>query len=132
VLAGEADRTVETVQANAYVTLLKPKTVLLNIGRNDLASGVASATWQANYQSIVANAVAAGANVVHLMPIPETTQDQSTLTAFINATYPSGLKIDVSPAWVNATHLSADGTHPNAAGHTLIKNTILANSGLSV
>jgi hypothetical protein len=85
-----------------------------------------------NYQSIVANGVANGANAVHLMPIPETTQDQSALTAFINATYPTGKKIDVSGAWVNATHLSADGTHPNAAGHTLIANTILANSGLFV
>jgi hypothetical protein len=36
---------------------------------------------------------AAGINVIHLMPIPETTQD---LTTFINSTYPTANKIDVS------------------------------------
>jgi len=102
--------------------------VLLNIGRNDLFDGVATATWEANYQSIVSQLRAAGINLVHLMPIPEVTQNQAALTSFINATYPTDNKMDVTSAWVNATDLSGDNTHPTPAGETLIATTVIANS----
>ena len=102
--------------------------MLLNIGRNDLFDGVATATWEANYQSIVSQLRAAGINLVHLMPIPEVTQNQAALTSFINATYPTDNKMDVTSAWVNATDLSGDNTHPIPAGETLIATTVIANS----
>jgi hypothetical protein len=111
---------------------LQPKNVLLNIGRNDLFYGIASGTWQANYASIVSQLQAAGINVIHLMPIPETTQDQTALTTFINSTYPTANKIDVSGSWVNGTDLSSDNTYPNPAGDTLIANTVVANSSMFV
>ena len=130
VFAGGADRTVEIVQELNYITQFKPRYAIVNIGRNDLNAGVPSATWQANYQTIVSTLKAAGVTVIHLMPIPETSiADQSTLTNFINSTYPNDGKIDVSGSWNNSVHLSADTVHPSPEGHRLIANAILA-SGL--
>jgi lysophospholipase L1-like esterase len=127
---GTGDPTALVLAEMSYLLAAAPTNVILNIGRNDLANGVATGTWQANYQSIVSQLQAAGINVVHLMPIPETVQDQTALTSFINSTYPSAHKIDVTSAWVNGTDLATDGIHPNPAGHTLIANTILANTAM--
>jgi lysophospholipase L1-like esterase len=132
VIGGSGDYTATKLTEMSYLLSLQPRNVILNIGRNDLKYGIASATWQANYASIVSQLQTAGINVVHLMPIPETQQDQTALTSFINTTYPSANKIDVTSAWVNATDLSADTIHPNPAGHTLIANTITANLSMFV
>jgi lysophospholipase L1-like esterase len=129
VFAGDGDRTVEVIQELNRIISFHPLYVLLNIGRNDLSSSVPAATWQANYQNIVATLTSAGITVVHLMPIPETNVDQSTLSAWISATYPSALKIDVSPGWNNSTMLSSDNIHPNSTGYRYIAQQIIA-SGL--
>jgi len=126
VFGGTGDRTVEITQTIDGIVLIKPKYAILNIGRNDLASGVASATWQANYSNIVNKLSLAGITVIHLLPIPETTiADQSVLNTWINATYPSGLKIDPSIGWVNGTMLSSDGVHPTEYGHAYISKLII-------
>ena len=59
---------------------------------------------------------AASINLVYLMPIAEVTQNQAALTSFINATYPTDNKIDVTSAWVNATDLSGDNIDPTLPG----------------
>lgn len=123
VYGGDGDRTVETVQTIATVAARRPKYAILCIGRNDLASGVSSGTWQANYQTIVNTLSAAGTTVIHLLPIPETTQDQSALKTWITANYTR--TIDPSVGWVNGNYLSSDNIHPNAAGHAFVATTIL-------
>ncbi len=128
VFGGDGDRTVETVLDIPYIASLRPQYAILNIGRNDLASGVSSGTWQANYSSIVSQLKAAGVTVIHLMPIPETTQDQSALTTYINATFPNDVRIDVSDNWSNTPDLSSDGIHPSPTGEQLIAAHILASS----
>jgi lysophospholipase L1-like esterase len=128
--AGDGDRTVETVQTIDNTKLIKAKYAILCIGRNDLGSGVSSATWQANYQNIVTQLQGQGTTVFHLLPIPETTlADQSVLKNWIISTYGSGVSIDPSVGWSNATMLSSDGVHPNEVGHAYIARKII-DSGL--
>jgi hypothetical protein len=130
VFAGDGDRTAEILQGINYIASLKPQYAILNIGRNDLASGVPTATWEANYEAIVDTLKAAGVTVIHLLPIPElVVPNQSVLTNFINSTYPSDGKIDVSGMWNNSVDLSSDNIHPNPDGMRLIANAILT-SGL--
>lgn len=131
VFGGPSDRTIEVLLGMTYALQFKPKNLILNIGRNDLAASVPTATWQANYQSIVSQFQAIGTNIIHLLPIPETNTDQSSLKSFIQSTYPTGKMIDVSPTWSNGTDLASDNIHPTAAGHVLIANYVNA-SGLIV
>jgi lysophospholipase L1-like esterase len=124
--AATADRTVEATQTIDYTKTIKAKYAILAIGRNDLGSGVASGTWQTNYANIVTQLESVGTIVIHLLPIPETTiTDQSALNTWINATYPTGLKIDPSVGWNNATMLSSDTVHPNATGYLFIAKKII-------
>jgi len=84
-----------------------------------------TADWRSEYESIVSEAQAAGIQVIHLLPIPESC-DQTALTTFIKTTYPNAPMIDVSQEWL-PDYLSADGSHPNQAGHAYIANQILAS-----
>lgn len=130
VFAGDGDRTVEMAMTiGNTISKSTPVYAILCIGRNDLASSVATGTWQTNYQNIVTALQNAGITVIHLLPIPETVQSQTALTTFINTTYPSGLKIDVSGGWVSGTMLSSDNIHPNEYGDRYIASQIIA-SGL--
>jgi lysophospholipase L1-like esterase len=125
--SGTGDRTVEAVQTKANYVTTGATHAIMCVGRNDLASGVSSGTWQANYASIVTDLKAAGMTVIHLV-IPETVQSQTTLTSWITSTYPSDTKQYLA-SWVNATHLGADGIHPNLVGQQFIADT-LVNSGV--
>ena len=125
---GEGDKTADVLQRLAELTVAPARYVILNIGRNDLASSIPAATWQANYAAIVAALKAVGSIVIHLLPIPETgVPNQSALTTYITTTYASDLRIDVSSQWSNATDLATDGAHPNAAGQLLIYKAIVAS-----
>lgn len=127
VFGGDGDRTVEMVQAMPYYTAhFKPKYVLLCAGRNDLATGVAAATWQANYQSIVNQWQSIGATVVHLLPLPELKQDQTALRTWILANYTN--TIDASSISSIPGYLSTDSVHLSEIGHRALAN-IIVNSG---
>ena len=128
--AGGGDRTVEMAQSIPYLITLKPKLVVLNIGRNDLASSVTTGTWQANYTSIVTQLTGAGIKVIHLLPIPETL-DQTALYNYIVSTY--GLKNCINPiADYNTTNFnSTDNVHPNANGNQFLADLILSSNKLN-
>ena len=51
---------------------------------------------------------------------------ETAVAAFIKTTYPNAPMIDVSQEWL-PDYLSADGTHPNQAGHAYIAAQILAS-----
>lgn len=127
VYAGSGDTTASVMADLPYILANKPKRVLLNIGRNDLAQGIASATWQANYSSIVSQLKAAGVVVTHLLPIPETAQDQTALKTYITSTFTGDQMIDPSVGWSNTTMLAADGIHPSPGGHAFVASSILAS-----
>jgi lysophospholipase L1-like esterase len=128
VFAGASDRTVEVLQDLPNILSLHPQYVIINIGRNDISSGVSTATWEANYASIISQLKAAGITVIHLLPIPEPGTDQTTLTNYINSTYPNDVRIDVSGSWSNSIDLAADNVHPSAAGGRLIASLVLAKA----
>lgn len=102
------------------IILQNPIKVILFIGRNDLANGIPSLTWQANYISITSQLEAAGIQVWHQLPTPETSLDQSALTAFIDATYTN--VISVPPTFNAVTDNVADGIHPNISGNLKLYN----------
>lgn len=129
VAAGNGDRTVELILDTAYITnYIKPRGyVIMCIGRNDLASGVSTATWQANYIAFANKVKSLGCTVIHILPIPETAvPDQSALYNFIttNSNFSSDTKIDPSIGWTNSLYLSSDGVHPNLDGAVFIANKL--------
>lgn len=132
ILAGDGDRTADLLGSLPHIINdIRPKNVFLCIGRNDIASGVSSATWQANYISIVTDLVTAGIHVIHILPIPEgDALDQSALKTFIQTTYPTSQMIDPSVGWSSSFN-SADNVHPNQAGHRFIANIIITSGFIS-
>ena len=130
--AGPGDRTAEVLASINGIIALKPQNVILNIGRNDLAFGVASATWQANYASIVSQLTTAGINVIHLIGIDETTQSQTTLYSYITSTYSAAKIINILPGWSNANYLSVDNVHWNDYGTRYAASQILASSAVTI
>lgn len=124
VYAGDGDVTADTLAGINYVVARAPQKAILFIGCNDIRAAISSGTWQSNYTSIVNALTGAGAQVVHVLPAPEASLDQSALKSWIQTTYPNHLLIDPSEGWVNATHLSADNVHPNATGHAFIASKI--------
>ena len=98
---------------------IKPKNLVLMLGGNDVAFGVPSATYQANYMSIVNQFAGIGANIILCLNTYRTTTNITPINTFINSQY-SGVYpiIDCyTPIFNNAsTYLSGDGTHPTAAG----------------
>lgn len=123
-----ADRTTEALARVTEIIALKPKQVLLNIGRNDLASGVSTGTWQANYAAIVTRLTAAGIQVIHLQPFWESTQDQSALYAFINSNYSN--IIDTYAATIVPGSTATDAIHPSDSGGVRIANAIISSTKL--
>lgn len=121
VLAGASSRTAEILTIVPEIIAFAPRQVLLNIGRNDIASGVAEATREANYASIVTQLEAAGITVKHLLPIEADNVDQSTMESFINSTY-AAADVIASPAIT-----APDLVHPDVAGHASIASTVVSS-----
>lgn len=128
VYSSPGDRTQDCVNALAYiVNYVHPKNVILCIGRNDISSFGAPfwAQGQYNYERITGTLEGSGARVIHLLPIPETTLNQTSLTTFISALVGSRNTIDPTVGFVNGTMLAGDGVHPNASGHTQVSTNII-------
>lgn len=127
VLAGTGDKTAEVLTDTTYIFAhFNPKYVILNIGRNDVSNSVSSATYEANYDAIVAAFKRHGWQVIHLLPILETGLSQTTLSSYISSTYAADPIVDPTIGWVSGTDLSADNVHPNPAGYRLIANQVKA------
>lgn len=114
---GSGDRTIEVLAHTPHlVKYLRAQYVVICVGRNDLASNVATSTWESNYSAIVTLLKSRGFTVIHLLPIPEIVQDQTVLKSWIETTYPDDFKVDPSVGWSNASMLQNDNVHPNADG----------------
>lgn len=69
VMAGGGDRATELLLFVDEVIALFPKRVWICIGRNDVASGQSSGTWQANIASLISQFEAEGIQVILVTPI---------------------------------------------------------------
>lgn len=120
--SGGSDETADVLAVIPELVALKPKAVLLNIGRNDIGRGVPFSTYSVNYASIVSQLVAAGISVYHLLPLYEPGLDQGPLDTFIRANYPSNFFDGGLQAYsaTPSTVLSPDAVHPNSFGHQVI------------
>jgi hypothetical protein len=126
--SGGGDRTQDVLNHLPEIITLAPKTVVLCIGRNDIAGAVPSGTWQANIASIVSQLQAANIRVRVLDAIYETNLNQSALISYVSTTYPSLYIGTYAPGNVAGT-VASDGTHPSFLGSKIVANVIY-NSGM--
>ena len=124
VCAGQSDRTQDVLNHLPEIIALAPKQVVLCIGRNDLAGGVATGTWQANLSSIVSQLQTAGITVWVIDAIYETVVNQTTLISYVQTTFPSNYIGLYTPTNTTGT-LSSDNVHPNFVGANISANTII-------
>lgn len=124
VIAKGNNQTQDVLNTLHEIIAMRPKYVVLNIGRNDLDGGVSSSTWQANYTSIVRQLKNEGIKVVHLLPFKETVLNQSSLRDYIVNNYSNDFIVDTYTNFNTSTMLAADNIHPNVTGATFISNQI--------
>lgn len=124
-LSGGSDKTSDVLLRIPEIIALAPRKALLNIGRNDVGFSVASGTYLANYDSIVSQLTAAGIPVYHLLPLFETSVDQTALTSHITGTYSNYIDPQLSKWSGTASNiLAADNIHPNAFANIKIAKAI--------
>lgn len=112
--------TQDILDAMNEILALDAYTYVLFIGCNDVRSGVASGTWQANYASIVSQLAATGARVILCRPAKEIGLDLSGLDTYIQTYSGTYTIIDLYTGWDTGTMLNADNIHPNATGQAYI------------
>ncbi len=130
--SGPGDYTASILTKLKELTYLKPKYCVIMAGGNDIAFGIAAATYKANYASFVQTLKDSGTVVIHCLATPRNAYDMTALNNWIVSTYlGTDTIVDTyTPLWsgtgtgLNATYDSGDGSHPNSAGHALIATTI--------
>jgi lysophospholipase L1-like esterase len=115
---------------------IAPDLILLDMGINDWSTGVPVGTYTTQMQTILNAAIASGADVVIVTPIPQIVSitPQNTQQSFVNAMITLGSTntllvinefIQVG-TWVagNALGLYFDGTHPNDPGYARFAKSV--------
>lgn len=113
--------TQDILDAIDEILALNAQTYVLSIGCNDVRAGVAQATYEANYTSIVNQLVGNGSSVILVTPAKESVLNLATLNTFINTFSGTYSIIDIYTGWNTGTMLAADGIHPNTVGQTYIQ-----------
>jgi hypothetical protein len=123
--SGGSDQTGDVLAVIPEIIALKPKAVILNIGRNNICNSV---PYASQYASIVSQLQTANITVYHMLPIFETACDQTALTNYINSTYPAANIFDTGLSAYSATPtvVLAEGVHPSPFGETLISSAATA------
>lgn len=124
-LACSASKTNEVLQCMNELLLVNPEYVSLMIGGNDVALGVAEATYKANYISIVNQLKARGIKIIHCLASPRNAFNMNAvLNPFIQTFTSDRVVIGtyfnlkaLSGTGLNSVFNSGDNTHPNNAGH---------------
>lgn len=133
ICGGSGDKTNEGLLRIKDITeRLQPTKVYLMLGTNDVGNNIPTATWQANYQSLVNQIVAAGIEVVKIAPPPNNSSDMSVVKNWIAATYASSYIDCYTPllgagTGLNASYNSGDGVHLNDAGFQKMADVIIAS-----
>ncbi|MBL0739818.1 fibronectin type III domain-containing protein [Chryseolinea lacunae] len=129
ILAGISDRSADVVRRIPEVIALKPKAVVLSIGRNDLANGVALSTVQANIDYIINTLQSAGITV-NLAGVVASNVNVSALQAYYNGK--PNVQVNgytatkaSSGTTLNGSYNSGDNIHLNQAGNTAMSKLLL-------
>lgn len=117
---GSADKALEWVSRVAEMLRIDADVYFLTQPSNSQRAGTASATYEAQYQNIVAYLLAAGKRVIHIESFYETAQDNSAWNTFLSSTYSAGDIIPMYDVLQYAGALVADGVHPSELGNKLI------------
>jgi lysophospholipase L1-like esterase len=130
---GSADRLDELLETTDEVLSINPINVTLTIGSNDIGYGATVPQTFAKYKQYVTILENNGINVFHLLPLYQTTlvAELNELADSIRANYVASSIADCRTPMQECPlcYLSPDLVHPNAAGDSLIFQTII-NSGL--
>lgn len=122
VMAGGADRATELLLFVDEVIELNPLRVWINIGRNDIASGQSSGTWQANLASLVSQFEAAGFEVILVTPFAsnvDVTPVRTYMYTFTGNTIIDGYTQSVGTGTALKVAWDAgDAIHFNSTGNT--------------
>jgi lysophospholipase L1-like esterase len=130
--AGSNDITSVYAEQTEHIPFMNAEYCFMMIGGNDIYYDVPDEDLQANYTAIRNIIVGYGGTPVHLYNTPRTTQDNRALNSWISSTFSNDIVIDTFTPLKSGTYAlaaaydSGDGVHPNAAGHQLIADTILA------
>jgi len=128
-LGGGSDKSADMLNRVQEIIDLAPEVVILCGASNDPRFGVASATTNANYASLVSTITAAGIRVIHTTGFYETSGvDQTGLQTYINANYSS---LDIIPTLSTVIGLNADGIHPNDAGFATWVGVLINSNKIS-
>ncbi len=123
---GPIDITQCVINKLPEILALNPKQIVLAIGRNDVMTGIATGTWQANLVTIDNTLTAAGIAVYWTNGIKETSTTQTSLRDYIATTF-AGRVINTYAATDYAACVSADGIHPSIIGHQQTADAIIAS-----
>lgn len=118
--------------AGDITTRIKPQKVFLFIGAND--SVTPTATFYANYETLVSVYKNAGFQVIHIGLVPLNSFDVSTRNSYLKTTYEGqgDIYVDIYPLLKDSVNpgynpiYTVDGIHPSAAGNVIIANAVLA------
>lgn len=131
----------DTSRNITYALSLKPDAIIVNMPSNDTAAGYPISEQQANFQTIVSLATAAGVPIWITTTQPRNFDatgiaKQMTMRDWITATYGSR-SIDFwstvanADGTVNPTYGAGDGVHLNDAGHQVLYSRVIASNLLS-
>jgi len=118
------------------VSAENPRAVGFGVGTNDIGTGAATAAQIcANYDTIIASIVAAGAKPFAWTVIPRTSAgwsgaqeaDRQSVRSCLLAKLPAAQVVDSDTVITDTVNqLMADGTHPNGTGAQLLGNALWA------
>lgn len=121
--SGSSDRTAQYTGQSTWITTYKANYVIIAVGRNDVAFGVAEATIEANIATIYNNVLAYGGYPIILLFPSDTGATMTTFNNAMKSIYPANNIIDLSG---NTYSYSADGVHFSNTGMASIAADIIA------
>jgi titin len=129
ILAGISDRTTDLMKRLPEVIALKPKAVILSIGRNDIANSVSLSTVQSNIDYIINTLQSAGITV-NLGGVVASNVNVSALQMYYNGK--TNVQVNAytatksaSGTTLNPSFNSGDNIHLNQAGNTALSKLLL-------
>jgi acyl-CoA thioesterase I len=130
--SGSGDKTAEGLLTKDEVVALKPKTVIISLGSNDIRNGISLATTEANLTTLYNYFTAAGIEVRFAL-MYETSVSQTALIAWLVANYPNEYIAEGYNSGLNASStLLADNIHMNAYGNSLWESAVMRSGKLYV